>query len=358
MIKSDRDDLAILRDETGRNFFSFPMCNCRKNLEVQKKEDMKKIKVGVIGVGYFGKFHVEKYARSPEVELVGIMDADQPKAEALARQVQTRSFFNYSYLYSRVDAVSIAVPTRLHFQVAGDFLKNGIDVLLEKPIAASVEEAETLIELACQKNLIFQVGHLERFNPAFTFLRKSIKDPRFIESHRLSSFKDRGIDVDVILDLMIHDIDIILNLVESEIKDIHAVGIPVISPRIDIANVRLQFKNGCVANITASRISQKAMRKIRIFQNNAYLSLDLAANKVALYKKIDKPGTKDESTIVKGEVKTISGDSLEEEIKSFIESVASRKPPEVSGVEGKDALALAIDIGKQLEQGISREDID
>ncbi len=314
---------------------------------------MKKIKIGVIGVGYFGKYHAEKYARLPQVELVGIMDVDQPKAKSVAQQFHTRSFLNYFDFYSQVDAVSIAVPTRLHFQAAGDFLRNGIDVLLEKPIAASVEEAESLIKFACQNNLILQVGHLERFNPAFTFLREKIKDPRFIEAHRLSSFQKRGIDVDVLLDLMIHDLDIILNLVASEVETIHAVGLPVISPRMDIANVRLQFQSGCVANITASRISQKAMRKIRIFQANAYLSLDLAAREVAFYRKVNTPGKGEKSKTIEGEVKTISGDSLEEEIKSFVDSVATRKPPEVSGVEGKNALALALEIGKQIKKSSS-----
>ncbi|MBT9440161.1 MAG: Gfo/Idh/MocA family oxidoreductase, partial [Desulfobacterales bacterium] len=231
---------------------------------------MKKLRVGVIGTGYLGKFHAEKYAGMDEVELVGVVDIEKEKAENTAANFGISAYTNYKDLFGKVDAVSIVVPTPVHFTVSKNFLENGIDVLIEKPITTTLEEADELIKIAESKDLIIQVGHLERFNPAVVALQDIVKNPRFIESHRLSIYKERCTDVSVILDLMIHDIDIILNFVRYSIKSIHAAGIPVISKHVDIANARLEFENGCVANVTASRISTKNERKIRLFQKDAY----------------------------------------------------------------------------------------
>ncbi len=305
------------------------------------------MKVAVVGVGKFGSFHAEKYSKLNDVELVGVVDTDEERAKEVAGKFNTQSFLNYEDLYDKVEAVSIAVPTRLHYQVARDFLMQGKDVLLEKPITAAVEEAEKLIEVAGKNGRILQVGHVERFNTAAAVLGEFLNHPRFIECHRLSSFKGRGTDVDVILDLMIHDIDMILNFVKRPVEFINAAGIPVISTKVDIANARIQFEGGCVANITVSRISDKNMRKVRIFQPNAYFSLDYANGEVTSYKKIDVNG---EPKIVGEKKKVTQKDSLAEEIASFINSVITRRSPMVSGKEGRDALSVAIKIQEQIHQ--------
>jgi predicted dehydrogenase len=232
---------------------------------------MKKLRVGVIGVGYLGQFHAEKYARMSDVELVGIVDIDKSRAQAVAGKVNTKSFINHKALFGIVDAVSIAAPTPAHFEIAKDFLQHNIDILIEKPITETTEDADALIRLSESRNLIIQVGHLERFNPAIVALKDIVKKPMFIESHRLSIFKGRCTDVSVVLDLMIHDIDLILNFVGSKIVGIHASGVPVVSEHVDIANARLEFESGCVANVTASRISTKDERKIRLFQKEKLL---------------------------------------------------------------------------------------
>jgi len=227
---------------------------------------MNEIRAGVIGVGYLGKFHAEKYAAMDNVRLVGVGDIDRSRAEDIAARLGSQSVTDYRNLLSRVDAVSIVVPTESHFNVGLEFLNHDTDVLIEKPMTTTLEQADELIDVAESRGRILQIGHLERFNPAVLALKDIITRPMFIEAHRLSIFKDRSTDVSVVLDLMIHDIDIILNIVKSEIKSIHAAGAPVICEHADIANVRLQFESGCVANITASRISAKNQRKIRFFQ--------------------------------------------------------------------------------------------
>jgi len=308
---------------------------------------MKKVKVGVVGVGYLGRYHAEKYANLPQTELVGVADTSVEKAREVAGAWNARAFADYRDLIPHVQAVSIVVPTPLHCAIASDFLKHNVDVLVEKPITATLEEAEELIALARDKHLILQVGHLERFNAAIVATRDSIRNPMFIESHRLSFFQERGTDVDVILDLMIHDIDIILNMVKSPVREIHAVGVPVISQHIDIANARIEFQNGCVANITASRISDKTMRKIRVFEPDAYISIDYAAKEVQVYRKIGEtsPGTYPE--IVSEQISIDEKDSLEEEIKAFIKSVRTRETPVVPGEAGREALKVALEIVEQ-----------
>jgi predicted dehydrogenase len=310
---------------------------------------MKAVKVGVVGAGYLGKFHVEKYARLPEAQLVGIVDKDLTKAQKLAESINVPCYSDYQKLFNNVEAVSIVVPTPLHYEIAKDFLFQGVDVLLEKPMTTSLPQAEELIGLAQQKGLVLQVGHLERFNAAIMALRGLLKKPLFIESHRLASFKERGTEVDVILDIMIHDIDIILNIVNAPVSAIHAVGVPVLSQKIDIANVRLQFATGCVANVTASRISGKEMRKIRIFQNDAYFSIDYATQEVMIYRKTSEPDNEGIPQITYEKIDIRPGDSLEEEIKAFLKAVSYRTEPEVSGEAGRNALKVALEITDQIK---------
>jgi predicted dehydrogenase len=309
---------------------------------------MKKLRVGVVGAGYLGRFHAEKYARMHDVELVGVVDIDKSQAEEVAGRFNTKAYLHHKHLFGKVDAVSIVVPTPAHFSVAKDFLENNIDVLIEKPMSETTEQADELIDFAKFRNLIIQVGHLERFNPAVVALRDIIKQPMFIESHRLSIYKDRCTDVSVVLDLMIHDIDIILNFVRSEIVNIHAAGIPVISGHVDIANARLEFKSGCVANVTASRISTKNERKIRLFQKDTYISVDFANQGITVIQRNDKV----EGGLIPGmEIKQLSfakGDALEDELKSFVKTVRRRENPEVTGQMGRDALKIALSIMKQI----------
>jgi predicted dehydrogenase len=310
---------------------------------------MKLIRTGVIGTGYLGKFHADKYSELIESELVGIVDTDYEAAQTISNRLNVPAFKSYEELFDRVDAVSIVVPTELHHKIAKDFLLNGIDVLVEKPMTTTLEEAEDLIETAKKNKCVLQVGHLERFNAAVLALNNVIKQPLFIESHRLAPFKDRGTDVDVILDIMIHDIDIILNIVGSPVKAIHAVGVPVVSSENnDIANVRLEFESGCVANVTASRISAKEMRKIRIFQHDKYLSIDYAAQQVEVYGKTDSD-EHDTPQITYDQIDIKQGDSLKEEIRSFLNAVKSRSIPEVPGEAGKNALKVALEIVEQIE---------
>ncbi|MDP2800111.1 MAG: Gfo/Idh/MocA family oxidoreductase [Deltaproteobacteria bacterium] len=313
---------------------------------------MQKVKVGVVGVGYLGQYHAEKYASMEEADLVGIVDIDKKRAHEIAEKYGAKTYTDYKDLIGKVEAVSVVVPTTLHYPVAGHFLRQGIDVLLEKPMTCTLAEASRLIKLAKARNLILQVGHLERFNPAVVALRDHLENPLFIESHRLSTFKGRGIDVDVVLDLMIHDIDIILNIVKSKLKDIHAVGVPVITPNTDIANVRLEFENGCTANVTVSRISNKNMRKIRIFQPNAYLSVDYARREIMVIKKTAQNGMYGFPGIEEQVASFPESDSLAEELRAFVSSVRTRKPPVVSGEDGQRALQVALKIMKQINRTI------
>lgn len=315
---------------------------------------MKKLRVGVIGVGYLGQFHAEKYARMNDVELVGVVDIEKTRAETVAEKVNTKPYTDYKSLFGNVDAVSIAAPTSVHFAIAKDFLKKNIDVLIEKPITETTEEADELIHLAESRDLIIQVGHLERFNPAIVALKDIVKKPMFIESHRLSIFQGRCTDVSVVLDLMIHDIDLILNFVRSKIRAVYASGVPVVSEHVDIANARLEFENGCVANVTASRISTKNERKIRLFQRDAYVSVDFSKKEITA---IQQTGSVDRGLIPGMDVKQMSfetGDSLENELKSFISAVIHREIPEVTAQMGRDALEIALNIMDQIKEGVRK----
>jgi predicted dehydrogenase len=314
---------------------------------------MEKIKAGVIGVGYLGRFHAQKYAALENAELVGVVDTDPDKAARVAQECQTRAYTDYRELLPRVQAVSVAVPTTLHFAVVQECLNQHIDVLAEKPLATTVAEAEALVALAREKGKILQVGHLERFNPAMEELTRRVHDPRFIEIHRLAFFKERGIDVDVVRDLMIHDLDLVLSLVPGAVTEIRAAGVSVLTDSIDLANARLEFDTGCIANLTASRISVKSMRKFRLFQPHTYLSVDFEARELMVVEHTGQPGG-----ILPGihleTVKFPPADPLMKEITAFLEAVGTRQEPVVSGEAGKEALALALAINAAMRQAQQR----
>jgi len=275
------------------------------------------------------------------------LDAIYEWVKRVAEIYGCQAFTDYRNLLDKVDAVSIAVPTGEHFQVAGDFLAAGIDVLIEKPICATVKEADELIELAGKNKLILQVGFVERFNPAVMALDKVITRPLFIEVHRLHPFFERGTDVDVVLDLMIHDLDIILKFVDSKIKSLEAVGVPVLSDKVDISNVRLSFACGCIANVTASRISAKTMQKIRFFSPEGYHAVDYQKREIiSLNKQANAEG---KQQIVQNNIEVGSHDPLEEEIRSFVEAVVNRTAPLVSGEDARKSLALAVEIIRKMK---------
>ena len=302
----------------------------------------KNIKIGVVGIGHLGKYHLQKYGKLENCEIIGVADTVPECAQEAANNYGCFPSADYRDLLDKVDAVSIAVPTGEHFKVAADFLAAGIDVLIEKPICATVSEADRLIELARKKNLILQVGFVERFNPAVMALEKVITRPVFIEVHRLHPFFERGTDVDVVLDLMIHDLDIILKFVDSRVKSLEAVGVPVLSDKIDISNVRLSFDCGCIANITASRISAKTMQKIRFFSPEGYHSVDCQKREILSLNKITN--SEGRQQIVQNNIEVGSHDPLEEEIRSFVEAVRNRAKPVVSGEDARESLKLAVEI--------------
>jgi predicted dehydrogenase len=314
-----------------------------------------KIKTGVIGVGYLGKFHAQKYANMEGVELVGVVDVDAGVAGKIAAECRCRAFSDYRELLPLVDAVSIVVPTSYHHQVALDCIEAGVDILLEKPITTTLAEANDLIQRADARQMIFQVGHLERFNPAVMAMEKFLTVPVFIESSRISTFKNRGVDVDVVLDLMIHDIDIILSIVHSPLKSIQTVGAPVVTATTDIANARLVFENGATANVTASRIARNNIRKMRIFQPGSYINVDFASRKVMtihLTDEIQANGAPGQEVEV---VSFPAGDALRDEIVHFVSSVRNRDQPLVSGHSGRRALEVALQVIAQIQQNQQTE---
>lgn len=309
--------------------------------------DRKKIKIGVVGIGHLGNFHLQKYSKLENCEIVAVADTIIEQARKAADVYHCAAFADHREMLGKVDAVSIAVPTGEHHRVARDFLAAGVDVLVEKPICSTLEEADELLELAADKKLILQVGFVERFNPAIMALEKVIEKPMFIEAHRLHPFFERGTDVDVVLDLMIHDLDIILKFVNSPLTSVEAVGIPVLSSRIDISNVRLSFATGCVANITASRISVKTMQKIRLFGTEGYHSVDCRKREIlSLGKRKNEAG---KIEIYQNNLEIGSHDPLEEEIRSFLDAVINRTRPLVSGEDARKSLDLAIDIIRKMK---------
>lgn len=308
------------------------------------------IRVGVVGVGSLGQHHARVYAELESAELVGLCDTDTERAREIAAAHNARVFTSIEELAEAVEAVSIAVPTDKHLDIARVFLDRGVHTLVEKPIATNTEEARQLVAAARARNLMLQVGHIERFNPVLGFLEDAEHQPRFIEAHRLSPYPPprdgappRGTEVSVVLDLMIHDLEIILHLVDANVKSIHAVGVPVLSPTEDIANVRLSFENGCVANITASRISPEKMRKIRIFREDAYISLDYMSQEGEIYRKSAQGILRDRIPVEKDE-------PLKLELSAFVDCVARHDQPVVSGEQAARALNLAADILEQIQK--------
>lgn len=300
-----------------------------------------KIKVGVVGVGYLGEHHARIYSAMDQVELVGVADIAAERADHIAAKYTTKAFHDYTELFGKVEAVSIAVPTVLHYPVALDFIRQNTDVLIEKPVTTTIEEAESLIREAAKRDVLIQVGHIERFNTAFRTMCTYLHHPRFIEAHRIGPYVGRGIDVDVILDLMIHDIDIILSIVKSELVDLRAIGVPVLTNHIDIANVRLEFANGCIANLTASRVSREKIRKIRIFQADTYISLDYGRQGMAIFRRIMEDGI---PKIVSEEISLEKEEPLQAELTAFVDAVKNRTQPLVTGLDGIKALKIALQI--------------
>jgi len=309
----------------------------------------KKIKVGVVGAGHLGNYHLQKYQKIPECEIVCVADTVTGQSLKAAKEYRCEAFSDHRDLIGKVDAASVAVPTGFHYEVAKDLLSAGIDVLLEKPICTTLKEADELNSIAESKGVIFQIGFVERFNPAIAALEKVIEEPLFIESHRLHPFFERGTDVDVILDLMIHDLDIILNFVKSPLKDVEAVGVSVLSNNVDISNARLTFQNGCVANVTASRVTSKILQKIRFFGLEGYHSIDYGKRElVSLSRKMDTSG---QIEIGQNNVEVEVYDSLEREIRAFINSVITRDAPLVSGRDSRKSLDLALRIIDKMNTG-------
>ena len=311
-----------------------------------------KLRVGVIGVGHLGEYHVQKYKAIPTAELVGVVDTDPERANDIGRRYGTRVFRERSELLDMVDGVSLVVPTEMHFDVAKDILSKGVHLLIEKPITYKTEPADTLIRMAREKDLVLQVGLIERFNPAVVKMESLLNQPVFIESHRMNQFTTRGIDVDVVLDLMIHDLDIILHVVPSEVKEVHAVGMSVITGKTDVANVRIIFENGTVANLTASRVSNKTLRKIRVFQPDAYISVNCAKREISVIR-LDSElrGSDDYPQITSDKIKFPDSDPLNDEISSFVNVVMNGSSPVVTGQDGRRALEVALGIIDQIKRG-------
>lgn len=324
---------------------------------------MQKLKIGVIGAGHLGSLHAKMFAQIETAHLAGIYDIDGGKAERVASECNTKTFPILADLFAVVDAVSVATTTKAHFDVAKQSIERGLHTFIEKPITETIEQARQLVKLAQEKGVKIQVGHIERFNPAILALEQFEIKPLFIESHRLAQFNPRGSDVAVVLDLMIHDIDLILSLVKSPVVRIDANGVAVVSDSEDIANARLQFENGCVANVTASRISQNKMRKMRLFQQDAYISIDFSQGLAEVFRLVDEGDKTVKSTMQLGkidqgqrkrvivyeqpEVKEVN--ALKYELELFIKAVQNNTEPAVSGNEGLQALEVAQEILKKME---------
>jgi len=308
--------------------------------------DVEKLRMAVVGTGYLGRFHAQKYNQLLDCELIAISDVDPVRGASIAQELSTQAVIHHHDLIGRVDAVSVASPTTTHFAVARDLLEASIHVLVEKPITVTVAEAQTLIDIARENRCILQVGHLERFNPALLSVADQIKQPMFIESHRLAPFNTRGSDVNVVLDLMIHDIDIIMHLVDAELSAIHANGAPIVSSETDIANARLEFTNGCVANVTASRVSGKVERRMRFFQKDTYIAVDFQENtsRVCTVDR-DQPDKDGIPAIGCIDENLGKGDAIRAEIEAFIHAIKTGARPLVSGEDGLRALKTAIAIG-------------
>jgi predicted dehydrogenase len=302
---------------------------------------MKKLRVGVVGVGHIGGNHARIYAELPQAEFIAIFDIDPARAAEIAAKYKAKAASSLEEFAGMVDAASVATPTSAHFSVARDLLMRGKHLLIEKPITENTADARELAQLAAERRLVLQVGHVERFNPVLSALEQRLTHPRFIEAHRLSPYPNRSTEIGVVLDLMIHDLEIILHLVDSTVENIDAVGVPVLSRGEDIANARLRFTDGCIANITSSRISPERMRKIRVFQEDAYLSLDYQGQSGEIYRRVNGQITREPVAIEKEE-------PLRQQLASFADCALTGGEPKVSGSHAAAALELAVEITKRI----------
>jgi predicted dehydrogenase len=306
-----------------------------------------RLRVAVIGVGHLGQHHARLLGSLDDVELVGVVDTKPGRAEEIAAKYGTKAWPAASDLLGQVDAVTVAVPTVAHLDVALPFLERGVAALVEKPLAPTVADAERLIATAARAGVTLAAGHTERFNPAVAIALPLVSDPRFIEVHRLGTFPDRSLDIDVVFDLMIHDLDLLLTAVRSDVVAIEAVGVNVLTPRIDIANARLRFASGCIANVTASRISRDRVRKVRFFQHDSYVSIDYAAQEVEVYRLAPRGQL---PPIQGGKLDVVNDEPLRRELVDFVDAVRNRRAPGVTGEAGRDALELATRIAEKMAQ--------
>jgi predicted dehydrogenase len=309
--------------------------------------EQRTVKVAVVGVGHLGQHHARIYSELPGVELVAVVDVAEGRRREVGGRLRVPAVADYRDLLGKMDAVSVAVPTRLHAEIARAILLAGCDVLVEKPITRTLAEADDLVAAAEAGGRILQVGHSERYNAGVQALAKRVQDPGFIEVHRMGPFPGRGTDVDVVLDLMIHDIDIILTLVKAPVTAVSAVGVPVISEQVDIANARIEFASGCVANLTASRVSGERLRKIRVFQRDTYFVLDYASQELHLFRPAPISGP-DRARLTRVDIPVARAEPLRQELEDFVDSVRSRRPPMVSGEAGRQAVAVAARIIERL----------
>jgi len=311
-----------------------------------------KLRVGVIGVGHLGEYHVQKYKALPTVELVGVVDTNPDRAHEIAQRFNTTAYSEHNEILNMVDGVSLAVPTGVHFDVAKDILSRGVHLLIEKPITYNLEPADTLINMAREKDLVLQVGLVERFNPAVVKMISLLHQPVLIESQRMNQFTTRGTDVDVVIDLMIHDLDIILHIVQSEVKEIHAMGMSIVTGKTDIANVRMIFENGTVANLTASRLSHRTLREIRVFQPDAYFSVDYFRRELSVARLDHDVKNSNNFPQISSDIMTFPDrDALADEISSFVNAITNGSKPIVTGQDGRKALKISLGIIDQIKNG-------
>jgi predicted dehydrogenase len=304
------------------------------------------MRVGVIGVGHLGKHHARILSSLPGVVFAGVADVNAARAEQVAAEYGARAFTSWRELAEGVDAVTIATPTMTHLEIAEPLLARGVHVMVEKPMTRTIAEADRLLSAAAASGATFGIGHTERFNPAVAAARDLVREPRFIEVHRLGTFPERSLDIDVVFDLMIHDLDLVLQFVGADVTDIDAVGVPVLTPRIDIANVRLRFANGCIANLTASRISRDRVRKIRFFQRDSYVSIDYTAQEVEMWRLVPKAGAM--PSIEGGKLAVTNEEPLKRELQDFVRAAREKREPGVTGAQGRAALALAEQIVEKM----------
>jgi len=314
-----------------------------------------KLRVGVIGVGHMGEYHVQKYKALPNVHLMGIVDTNPDRANEIGQRYDTKVYGQYEEILKTVDAVSLAVPTEAHFEVAKDILAHGVHLLVEKPISYKIESGDSLINMAHERDLVLRVGLVERFNPAIVKMESMLNKPILIDAHRMNLFTTRGTDVDVVFDLMIHDLDIILHIVPSEVKEVHAVGMSVITPKTDVANARLIFENGTVANLTASRVSHKTIRKLRVFQPNSLLEADCLKRELGVIR-LDNGGRDPDGLSPAAPDKTSfpNSDPLADQIRSFVDTVMTPSKQALNSWDERKALKIALGIIDQITGGCKR----